>query len=82
MTGKKRNVQLVLQRYGRDVGVLPPAFKPVFQQIKVVAVLMNTDFCLDKITREPRHTRELCHLLQKKVCLCHSYLKWNGYETR
>ena len=34
--------------------------------MKVAVGLMNTDFCLDKIKREPRHTRELCHLLRKK----------------
>ena len=67
-------MQLVLQRCSRTLGVLPPSFKPVLQQIKVAAGLMNTaDFCLDKITRESRQTRELCHLLRKKSLPSCSY---------
>ena len=36
---------------------------------QVVASCVNTDFWLDKITRESRHTRELRHLLQNKFAL-------------
>ena len=47
----------------------PPTFKPVSQQMKIAARWGNTDFWLDKITREPRHTREICHQLQNKFAL-------------
>ena len=37
------------------------------KKMKVAASCVNTDFWLDKITREPPHTRELLrHLLQNK----------------
>ena len=41
---------------------LPPTFKPVVQQI-------NTDFWLDKISRELLPTRELRQLLQNEFVL-------------
>ena len=44
--------------------VLPPTFKPALQQNQFVASCVNTDFWLDKITRESRHTQELRHFLQ------------------
>ena len=46
--------------------VLPSTFKPVLQQIKVSISCASTDFWLDKIRRESRHTQELLHLLQNK----------------
>ena len=49
--------------------VLPPTFKPFSQQIKVAASCANTDFWLDKITRESQHTQELSQLLQNKFAL-------------
>ena len=36
---------------------------------QVAGSCVNTDFSLDKITLESRHTRVLRHLLQKNVCL-------------
>ena len=36
---------------------------------QVVASFVNTDFWLDKITRESRHTRDLRHLLQNKFAV-------------
>ena len=36
---------------------------------QVVASFVNTDFWLDKITRESRHTRDLPHLLQNKFAV-------------
>ena len=36
---------------------------------QVVASFVNTDFWLDKITRESRHTRNLRHLLQNKFAV-------------
>ena len=36
---------------------------------QVVASYVNTDFWLDKITRESRHSRELRHLMQNKFAL-------------
>ena len=54
-------MQIVLLR------IFPATFKqPVLQ---FVASYMNTDFWLDKITRESRYTRELRHLLQNKFAL-------------
>ena len=50
--------------------VLPPTFKPVLEKkINVVVSCVYTDFWLDEITRESRHTRELRHLLQNKFAL-------------
>ena len=37
--------------------------------MKVAASCVNTDFWLDKITREPRHAQNLGHLLQNKFVL-------------
>ena len=53
------------ERAAERVRVLLAAFNPVLQQIKVAVshVCANTEFWLDKITRESRHTRELRHLL-------------------
>ena len=48
---------------------LTPPFKPVLKQVKVAACCANTDFLLDKITLESRHTRELRNLLQNKFAL-------------
>ena len=48
--------------------VLPPNFLPVLQQTKLAAICVNTDFWLDKITRESRHI-QLRHLLQNKFAL-------------
>ena len=57
-------MQIVLLR------IFPATFKqPVLQQIWFVASYMNTDFWLDKITRESRYTRELRHLPQNKFAL-------------
>ena len=36
---------------------------------QVVASCVNTDFWLDKIARESRHTRDLRHLLQNKFAV-------------
>ena len=49
--------------------VLSPNFLPVLQQTKLAAICVNTDFWLDKITRESRHIQELRHLLQNKFAL-------------
>ena len=50
--------------------VLPPTFKPVLQKNKTCCYLsVYTDFWLDKITRQFRHTRELRRLLQNKFAL-------------
>ena len=48
---------------------LTPPFKPVLKQVNVAACCANTDFLLDKITLESRHTRELRNLLQNKFAL-------------
>ena len=70
-------MQLVLQHCGKTswnakLRVFPPTFKLVLQQIRLAQVVpscVNTDFWLDKITRESHTTRELRHWLQKQVCL-------------
>ena len=50
--------------------VLPPMFKPVFQKNKTWCKLSEyTDFWLDKITRQLRHTQELRNLFQNKFAL-------------
>ena len=50
--------------------VLPPMFKPVLQKNKTCCKLsVYTDFWLDKIKRQLRHTRELRHLFQNKFAL-------------
>ena len=49
--------------------ILAPAFKPVLKKIKVAAGWINTDFWLDKIMRESRHTKALRYLLQNKFAL-------------
>ena len=50
--------------------VLPPMFKPVLQKIKTCCKMsVYTDFWLDNITRQLRHTRELRHLFQSKFAL-------------
>ena len=49
--------------------IFPASFKPVLQQIWFDASYMNTNFWLDNITRESRHTRELRHFLQNKFAL-------------
>ena len=72
-TGNKK-VQLALQHCCKTswkamLRVLPPTFKPFSQQIKVAASCANTDFWLDKITRESQHTQELSQLLQNKFAL-------------
>ena len=46
--------------------VLPPTFKPALPQIRLLESV-NTDFSLDKITLESRHTRTA--LATKQVCL-------------
>ena len=46
-----------------------------FATSQVVANCVNTDFWLDEITRESRHRRKLCHLLQNRS------LSWAG-KTR
>ena len=46
--------------------VLPPTFKPALPQIRLLESV-NTDFSLDKITLESRHTRTA--LAAKQVCL-------------
>ena len=51
------------------VPVLPSTFKPVLKQIKVAASWVNTDFWLDKIMRESRHTKTLRYLQQNKFAL-------------
>ena len=72
-TGNKK-VQLVLQHCCKTswkamLRALPPTFKSFSQQIKVAASCLNTDFWLDKITRESHHTQELRQLLQNKFAL-------------
>ena len=68
------NVELFLQNCRRTcwkgmLRFLTPPFKPVLKQVKVAACCANTDFLLDKITLESRHTRELRNLLQNKFAL-------------
>ena len=68
------NVELFLQNCRRTcwkgmLRFLTPPFKPVLKQVKVAACCASTDFLLDKITRESRHTRESRNLLQKKFAL-------------
>ena len=50
---------------------LTAPFKPVLKQakLKVAACCASTDFLLDKITRESRHTWESRNLLQDKFAL-------------
>lgn len=69
--GKKtgnQNVQLVfvtLPQTSRKyiARVLLPT---VLQNYQVAAICVNTDFSMEKITRESLHTREERHLLQNK----------------
>ena len=51
--------------------VLSSAFKPVLQIVWAWSQVscMNTDFWMDKISRESRHIRVLSHLLQDKIAL-------------
>ena len=49
--------------------ILAPTFKPVLKKIKVAVGWVNTDFWLDKIMRESRHTKALRYLLQNKFAL-------------
>ena len=64
----------------RMLHVLPPTFKPVLQHIKVAASCVNTDFWLDKITREfalytgvtSLAAKQVCHVATRStVPLCH-----------
>jgi len=63
--------------------VLPPTVKPVLQHIKVATSCVNTDFWLDKITREFTSYTGVTSLAAKQVChvatrstvpLCHLWL--------
>ena len=50
--------------------VLRPMFKPVLQKNKTCCKMsVYTDFWLDNITRQFRHTRELRHLFQNNFAL-------------
>ena len=50
--------------------VLPPMFKPALQKNKTSCMLsVYTDFWLDKITRQLRHTLELRRLFPNKFAL-------------
>ena len=64
----------------RMLRVLAPTFKPVLQHIKVAASCVNTDFWLDKITREfslytgvtSLAAKQVCHVATRStVPLCH-----------
>ena len=64
----------------RMLRVLPPTFKPLLQHIKVAASCVNTDFWLDKITREfslytgvtSLAAKQVCHVATRStVPLCH-----------
>ena len=64
----------------RMLRVLAPTFKPLLQHIKVAASCVNTDFWLDKITREfslytgvtSLAAKQVCHVATRStVPLCH-----------
>ena len=52
-----------------DVARFTTHVQTLFATNQVVASCVNTDFWLDKITRESRDTRELRHLLKNKFAL-------------
>ena len=49
--------------------ILPPMNQTCIATNQIVVSCVITDFCLDKITRESRHTQELRHSLQNKFAL-------------
>ena len=63
-------LQLLRNELNGDVALLTTHVQTCLATNQVVAsCLLSSDFWLDKITRESRHTRELRHLQQNKFAL-------------
>ena len=52
-----------------DVARFTPDTQTCLTAFQVVVSCVNTDFWLDKITRESAHAREVRHLLQNQFAL-------------